>query len=61
VYVFIIATCFGLTVGHHQAIQIVQNIKGIHKNTLSESRSLLQCVYHVHDRYGIYKNSSSNS
>jgi len=53
VYVYISATCFGLTVGHHQALQNVQNIKRIHKNTLSRSRSLLQCFYHVYSRYGV--------
>jgi len=61
VCVFISATCFGLRVGHHQALQIVQNMKGIHKNTLSELRSLSQCVYHAHGRYGLYKNNSQIS
>lgn len=29
------ATCFDLTVGHHQTLQTIQNMKGIHKNCLT--------------------------
>jgi len=49
-YIYISATCFGLTVSHHQALQ---SIKGIYENTYSKSRSLLQCVYHVYVKYGV--------
>jgi hypothetical protein len=47
VYEFISVTCFDLTVGHHQVLQIVYNIMRIH-NTLSESIS--QC-YNVFIMY----------
>jgi len=33
---FISATCFDLTVGYHQALHFVQNIKGKQKIALSE-------------------------
>jgi hypothetical protein len=46
--IFCSATCFNLTVGYHQALQTVYNIKGIHKNFLIWIEiSLLQRVYQV--------------
>jgi len=34
------ATCSDLTVGHHQALQTVYNIKGIHKNLPDQNQDL---------------------
>jgi hypothetical protein len=41
------ATCFDLRVGYHQAIQIVFNIKGMHKIVLSELKSHFYNVFRV--------------
>jgi hypothetical protein len=46
--IFCSATCFNLTVDYHQALQIVYNIKGIHKNCFIWIEIwLLQRVYQV--------------